>query len=30
MLTGECLVINKKPKNETNAGREILKKANRN
>ena len=30
MLAGECLVINKKPKNETNAGREILKKANRN
>ena len=29
MLAGECLVINKKPKNETNAGREILKKTNR-
>ena len=29
MLAGECLVINKKAKNETNAGREVLKEANR-
>ena len=29
MLAGECLMIDKKPENEANAGREILKKTDR-
>ena len=29
MLAGECLMINKKPEDEANAGREILKKSDR-